>query len=214
MIVGFPGTADPYQRRLGPEGEEAADLIGPDGHTEQLPPYTRYPEQAFAQKALGMNVAQSTSTSMLTQPNLPIPGAGGIGLATRDPEFSSTEDLVSAQSRGSIRSFTSEASNHAINTAALAVTNEKESTPNWKIAARRKVWGVLPCWAVVLGGVVLVTLSVILGTVIGTVLGPHLKKGSPHDKYSLFFPGSAFGCMLTHFVGLLRQRHLLLVLYP
>ena len=32
-----------YQRRLGPDGEDADDLIGPDGHTEQLPPYTRYP---------------------------------------------------------------------------------------------------------------------------------------------------------------------------
>ena len=39
--VGFPGTPDNYQRRLGPDGEEVADMIGPDGHTEQLPPYTR-----------------------------------------------------------------------------------------------------------------------------------------------------------------------------
>lgn len=36
------GGSNRYERRLGPEGEDADDFIGPDGHTEQLPPYTRY----------------------------------------------------------------------------------------------------------------------------------------------------------------------------
>ncbi|KAI1124234.1 hypothetical protein F5Y10DRAFT_249911 [Nemania abortiva] len=187
ITVGFPGTTGgDYQRRLGPDGEEAADLIGPDGHTEQLPPYTRYPVEAYAQKALGITVAQPTSTVPLAQQNLEIPGAGGIGLATRNPEFASTEDLNrlnSPQSRRSIRSFTSEASHHSINTAALAVTNEK-GTSNWKIAARRKIWGVFPCWALVLGVIVLVLLGVVIGTVIGTVIAPQLHKGPPHDKSS------------------------------
>ena len=46
--VGFPGLNQQYARRLGPEGEEADDIIGPDGHTEQLPPYTRYPDGSEA----------------------------------------------------------------------------------------------------------------------------------------------------------------------
>ncbi|KAI0112476.1 hypothetical protein GGR51DRAFT_568572 [Nemania sp. FL0031] len=185
--VGFPGTGGgDYQRRLGPDGEEAADLIGPDGHTEQLPPYTRYPTEAYAQKALGVTVAQPTAAVLPMQQSLEIPGAGGIGLATRNPEFASTEDLNrlnSPQSRRSIRSFTSEASHHSINTAALAVTNEK-GTSNWKIAARRKVWGVVPCWALVLGVIVLVLLGVVIGTVIGTVIAPQLRKGPGHKKSS------------------------------
>jgi hypothetical protein len=42
--VGFPGHAPRhYHRQIGPDGEDVADIIGPDGHTEQLPPYTRYP---------------------------------------------------------------------------------------------------------------------------------------------------------------------------
>ncbi|KAI1758353.1 hypothetical protein F4782DRAFT_477656, partial [Xylaria castorea] len=182
--VGFPGTSGDYQRRLGPDGEEAADMIGPDGHTEQLPPYTRYPVEAYAQKALGISVIQPALPSSPVQQNLEIPGAGGIGLATRNPEFSSTEDLnqlSSPQSRRSIRSFASEASHHSINTAALAVTNEKRE-PNWKTAARRKVWGVVPCWAVVLGVIVLVMLGVVVGTVIGTVYVSHLKKNSDRNK--------------------------------
>ncbi|KAI0469000.1 hypothetical protein F4859DRAFT_523227 [Xylaria cf. heliscus] len=180
--VGFPGASNNYQRRLGPDGEEAADLIGPDGHTEQLPPYTRYPTEAYAQKALGISVTPSTLRSTPVAQNLEIPGAGGIGLATRNPEFSSTEDLNdlnSPQSRRSIRSFASEASHHSINTAALAVTNEKRE-PNWKVAAKRKAWGVVPCWAVVLGVIILVLLGVVVGTVIGTVYVSHLNKGSNH----------------------------------
>lgn len=42
--VGFPGLGQPYQRVRGPDGEEQ-DIIGMDGHAEQLPPYTRYPDE-------------------------------------------------------------------------------------------------------------------------------------------------------------------------
>lgn len=36
--VGFPGLGQPYQRVRGPDGEEQ-DIIGMDGHAEQLPPH-------------------------------------------------------------------------------------------------------------------------------------------------------------------------------
>ncbi|CAK7228598.1 hypothetical protein SEUCBS140593_006966 [Sporothrix eucalyptigena] len=55
ISVGFPGMADNYQRRIGPDGEDVADLIGPDGHTEQLPPYTRYPDEAYNRKIAAAN---------------------------------------------------------------------------------------------------------------------------------------------------------------
>lgn len=42
VISGLNGPPHSYQRRLGPDGEDADDLIGPDGYTEQLPPYSRY----------------------------------------------------------------------------------------------------------------------------------------------------------------------------
>lgn len=41
-VLGFPGRQRTYQRRFGPDPDEAADIIGPDGYTEQLPAYTRY----------------------------------------------------------------------------------------------------------------------------------------------------------------------------
>jgi hypothetical protein len=128
--VGFPGHGADYQRRLGPDGEEAADIIGPLGHTEQLPPYTKYPNEAFARRVA---------------PGLPdIAGAGGIGLATRDPEFASRENLNSPLSRLSQRSLTSD-SDHQINVAAFTVS-EKPPEKKWKIFAQRKVWGIVPVW--------------------------------------------------------------------
>jgi hypothetical protein len=44
ITVGFPGNGANYRRRTGPDGEEL-DVVGPDGHAEALPPYTRYPIQ-------------------------------------------------------------------------------------------------------------------------------------------------------------------------
>lgn len=41
-MPGFPGRERNYQRRFGPDSDEAADIVGPDGYTEQLPAYTRY----------------------------------------------------------------------------------------------------------------------------------------------------------------------------
>jgi len=41
--VGFAGVGNSYRRQVGPDGEEQ-DIIGSDGHAEQLPPYSRYPE--------------------------------------------------------------------------------------------------------------------------------------------------------------------------
>lgn len=60
--VGFPGLNTGYHRQIGPDGEEQ-DIIGPDGHTEQLPPYSKYPEEGPTKASL---VAEATSTPIET----------------------------------------------------------------------------------------------------------------------------------------------------
>jgi hypothetical protein len=152
--VGFPGRGGVYQRRLGPDGEEAADIIGPLGHTEQLPPYTRYPENAVARKA----------TPVLPQ----LPGAGGIGLATRDPEFASREDLSSPLSTQSYRRSMTSDSGHQINTAAV-VAAEKPPEKKWKTVAKRKVCGIVPIWVFVLVGIVFLVFIIILAAVLAVI---------------------------------------------
>lgn len=219
--VGFTGAQDNYQRRIGPEGEEAGDMIGPDGHTEQLPPYTRYPDEAYQRKIAGIGgvsamepaagasssssdaralaaIPASGSTSASASVSSPrtsagstalqaIPGAGGIGLATRNPEFSSREDLSihaanSPHSRQSVRSFTSEGDNPQINTAAQSVLNEKKPAKKWQIMARRKVWGVVPCWALTITIIIIVMLAVVLGTVLGIFFNKPKKPPGPSDS--------------------------------
>lgn len=159
--VGFHGMGNNYQRQLGPDGEEAGDLIGPLGHTEELPPYTRYPT-AFVRK-------NSVEGNDAGPPQLTIAGAGGIGIATRNPEFSSDDDLALSRSRPSIRSATSEASQHDINTAAREMT-EKPAMGKWQRRAKKKMWGIVPYWAICLLVAGLVMMGIVMGAVIGTML--------------------------------------------
>lgn len=174
--VGFPGSSDNYQRRLGPEGEEIAGLIGPDGHTEELPPYTQYPDEAFARKTRS-NVALPAV----------IPGAGGMGLATRNPEFASQEDLRSLGPRStrSTPSIMSEASSHQVNVAAMQEA-EKPQLKKWQQVARRKLCNVVPIWVLVLIALVFVLFGIILGTVLAVLKPKHSSNNQdkPHHSSS------------------------------
>ncbi|OAX84571.1 hypothetical protein ACJ72_01049 [Emergomyces africanus] len=42
--VGFPGREQTFQSRRNQGADEVGDIVGVDGHAEQLPPYTRYPD--------------------------------------------------------------------------------------------------------------------------------------------------------------------------
>jgi hypothetical protein len=64
--LGFPGLNNGYHRVLGPDGEEQ-DIIGPDGHTEQLPPYTRFPDAGPTKASLAAEA--SASSRVLPAPN-------------------------------------------------------------------------------------------------------------------------------------------------
>lgn len=184
--VGFNGMGNGYRRQLGPDGEEAGDLIGPLGHMEELPPYTRYPEDPFQDKPVTedestpapiavVDVAATTPVGLtISSPVQSIPGAGGIGLATRNPEFSSTEDLSALPRRSapSVRSRTSLESYHEINGAARDFA-EKPSPSKWQRRARKKLWGVVPYWAICLLVSGIVIMGVVMGTVIGTIVTRH-----------------------------------------
>jgi hypothetical protein len=193
--VGFAGRADQYQRRIGPDGEEIADIVGPDGHTEQLPPYSREPpssipygSEAAARKAreaaesaaravpaagpvVGAAVVASASASAIAPSTLL--GAGGLGLATRNPEF---DEPGSPRSRHSSRSFATEASQHNINTAAADVAMSEKPKPlkRWQAWGRRRCCGVVPYWALVLAITVVVLVA---GLVIGAVVGTQARNG-------------------------------------
>ncbi|EHK96852.1 hypothetical protein M7I_7393 [Glarea lozoyensis 74030] len=146
-----------------------------DGHTEELPPYTQYPDEAFARKTrptvtLAVPNGSSSGPAMAMAP-----GAGGIGLATRNPEFASQEDLNSPQSRGSIMS---DLSGHNVNTAAAnaAIGNEKPQLKSWQKAARRKVCGIIPVWVFGIIAISFIFFGIILGTVLSILKPKHSKN--------------------------------------
>lgn len=198
MPVGFPGMGGHYQRRIGPDGEDAADIIGPDGHTEQLPPYTRYPDEAYARKvrdadqqavapfpAVGAAVVDPPPAPPVASLRASVAGAGGIGLATRNPEFEPADDLDSPRSRHSSRSFGTDTSHQVINpTATDAVVSEKQATKKEKaqLWARRRLWGVVPYWAICLAIIILVIMVIVLGAVVGTITAQHSYKKSSKNQ--------------------------------
>ena len=237
ISVGFPGMADNYQRRIGPDGEDVADLIGPDGHTEQLPPYTRYPDEAYSRKFAAANaqphhdplagpLADPTADRMAAPNTVPvavlaagatavpdpaaiepatptpepastsahvavpapiqlIPGAGGIGLASRNPEFDGVEDAESPRSRYSLRSFNSEGSGHEINTAARNISEKRRHRAPHFIQryGGRRILGVIPYWAICLVITALLLMGIILGSVIGTFVTRHRRAQELHHPY-------------------------------
>lgn len=188
--LGFTSAPDPYQRRLGPDGEELAAIIGPDGHTEELPPYTRYPDDFYARKIRGDNdperpgesagpaaavavVPVTTMAAISTGRPSSIPGAGGIGLAARNPEFDarSVDGADLPGSRQSTRSFTGD-SQHEINTAAATVS-EKPQLGKWQKLAKKKACGVIPYWALGLTFTAVLVVLIVVAAVIGTLLSQH-----------------------------------------
>lgn len=113
----------------------------------------------------------------MTGTSTPAGTATGAGRATRNPEFSSTEeDLQPSQSRPSSNS------RHDINTAAQS-SAEKARMNKWQRRGKKKLWGIVPYWAICLLLIGVVLMGVILGAVIGTVLSHHKSRpsGGPSD---------------------------------
>lgn len=178
--LGWHARHAQYQRQLGAEGEDMG-FVGPGGHTEELPPYSQYPDLALERKVRGagpetvplgiaIQAVQPAQTSSLPA----IPGAGGLGLATRNPEFESRDDLDSPRSRHSSRSFTSD-SEHEINLAAEkagGMSEKEQPVTGWRMRMRKRVCGVVPVWALVL----LVTFLIVVASVAGAMYGLFGKR--------------------------------------
>ncbi|KAF1982233.1 hypothetical protein K402DRAFT_407744 [Aulographum hederae CBS 113979] len=151
--VGFPGHTTDYHRQIGPDGEEQ-DIVGPDGHTEQLPPYSRYPEGA---------------AKIVAEDATPEPLPNNVPAANSNP------------SRQDIPSTISQSSSQATPTSSAGLLPTHSSPPNtsnveerpwneksWKEKRNSKVmFGLVPCWAMVLGIILIMVIGAVLGGVIG-----------------------------------------------
>ncbi|KAL1624778.1 hypothetical protein SLS56_007663 [Neofusicoccum ribis] len=159
--VGFPGLGQGYHRQIGPDGEEQ-DIIGPDGHTEQLPPYSRFPEEGPTKASL---MAVPEEFGLVTTA-----AAGGAATTSQD----SQEPLQPQARSGS----------DATNEGGPGDENDKTwSEKTWKEKRKTRIlWGKVPLWVLITAIVIIVILAVILGVVIGTFMAKEHMKGKGKDK--------------------------------
>ena len=153
LAAGLPATHQGYQRRLGPDGEDADDLIGPDGYTEQLPPYSRYANGVPPKYTSGFDSVSHNDTAAV-------------------PLDNSQETLRSPQSAdaGLVNPFADSSTQVSTN---LNVVPPKDEGGNFKERVRRrgkkKVCCGISCW-LCMGITAIVFLAVLLGGVIGGIV--------------------------------------------
>lgn len=100
-------------------------------------------------------------------------------MATRNPEYSSTEENLSVAQSG--RSGETSENSRQINTAAQDYA-EKLPTGKWQRRARKKLWGIVPYWAICLLVFGLVIVGVVMGAVLGMVLADDDKPKKDPDE--------------------------------
>ena len=168
--VGFPGLRQTYARRLGPDGEDADDIIGPDGHTEQLPPYTRYPDGNPHHAPL--RAAAASSSQPASTRSSVVPAA--------DPEV---EEASPQPATTSARAPLLED-----DTEAATSNDSTQRQPKWARRSKKRFFGGrVPAWCMCIGLAAVIALAATLGGAIGHwIASQHGSHGDFDDKN--FFP--------------------------
>ncbi|KAF2398337.1 hypothetical protein EJ06DRAFT_103828 [Trichodelitschia bisporula] len=152
--VGFPGRVVAFRRRIGPDGEEQ-DILGPDGHTEQLPPYSQYPEEG-----------EKGPLPIITPLSIPVSPPATIH---------SHDNLLSAQQispQREVQSLEVEAPAAQVTSSGSSLSEKKPwKEKTWKEKQMTRVCGGrLPVWVIVAIIAVIVFIGIILGGVVGGML--------------------------------------------
>lgn len=170
--VGFPGLGGDYTRRLGPDGEDQ-DLIGELGHTEQLPPYTRYPEDGPEKVPLLMPTAPTALHSVApvagTDPSMPLMHT----MITPSEQPRATQSMTDESalhrqsSRLSAQQLMSSRSSVISSSTPSYDKDRKWSDKTWKERSKHRVCCGIPAWCILLAVCVIVFIAAVIGGVIG-----------------------------------------------
>lgn len=170
--VGFPGLAQNYTRRMGPDGEDQ-DIIGEDGHTEQLPPYSRYPEDGPEKVPLLLPSAPTALHSRApvagTDPGMPLMHTNLRAAPTPVPQSMADEsELTSHSSRMSGSALALITSHFPSDSTSIRANGETKTwkEKNWKEKRKTRFCGI-PFWWILLAACVLAFVGAVLGGVIG-----------------------------------------------
>ncbi|KAJ4377647.1 hypothetical protein N0V83_000475 [Neocucurbitaria cava] len=206
--VGFPGLNNGYHRVLGPDGEEQ-DIIGPDGHTEQLPPYSRFPEEGPTKASLAAEASASRvlpapiqvadaedpfttpvspvsplSVHSFSAPALPsaplLPSVTPARLPPQRPETQTGHAApVSSTQANTVPAEPSDSSSASLLTRETSYSEKAEPTEVRSSWRKRKLWGKIPMGVAVFVLILMLVFAVALGAAIGTVVA---KKHGNKDK--------------------------------
>ena len=182
--VGFPGLGNSYARIRGPDGEEQ-DLLGEDGHTEQLPPYTRYPEDGPEKvPLLAVPSALHTQGPVAgNDPSMPLMHEHLAPAPTPQSRQQSMTDQSALDRQGSIRhpsmpNIERMATNRSRRSDDTDWTKKSWKEKTWKEKRKTRFCGI-PFWWILLALCVLGFIAAVLGGVIGGyVSGAHHGLGS------------------------------------
>ena len=185
-MPGFPGVAAQQGvRRLRPDGEDVDDIIGPDGYTEQLPPYSRYAN----------GIPPKYDSAAASFPNHSAPDSQPEGSGSQETLQRRTREYPGEYYRPEEPASPVVPVNpFADSTAQLSSTTAVNSSPSSSLAkdekgsfknrvkekSNKKVCcGLLPCWALAFVVVVLCAAILLGGVIGGVVAGHHFQKNYP-----------------------------------
>lgn len=161
--VGFPGANNTYLRRVGPEGEEQ-DIIGADGHAEQLPPYSRYPEEVHLKSVNALPpINESSSPVQSTAQH----STSQVALTERS---SRTNLPLVVNGRPMTQGSSSDGT---------GLSEKSWSEKSWRERRKTRICGVA-CGLWMLAFITLGIIILISTTVIGVTLG--VEKSKHHHK--------------------------------
>lgn len=166
--LGFPGHTQTYQRPSGRADDDVGDLVGPDGHLEQLPPYSRYPDAA-APKIEGQ--VDATNDAGV------VPDENGTNGPTAIPvsEVSSRTMVTETAALHTESQRQSQSSDRAPATGVMAFEEKL------KTKGKKKACCGLPVWTLILVGVIMLV-GACIGGVIGGVLGAKKAAEEENEK--------------------------------
>ena len=171
-----------HQRRLGPDGEDVDDLIGPDGYAEQLPPYTQFANDIPPKRDLDASnqvnypTPASDQSPTATPVAYPSEASQSISQHGQNPIYVS-HTIVQTTSQSALEGSSTQVSS---TTAVDAVTKDERGGTMQRVQRRgkRKVcWGRVPCWLFL--AVILFCIAIVIGGIIGALLAHHhgVEKG-------------------------------------
>ena len=178
--VGFPGMRGHYQTQVDQQGEDVGDIVGPDGHMEQLPPYSRFPDDPSGKRTAAMAavpVAPAASTPGETsQPIPPIQPAQPA--QPIQPPTASTDDRPVSHGSAATEPVDNNSGDHlAVNAVSSSGSNFSEKI---RRNGKRRICFGLPLW-LVLGVIAVIVFAATLGAIIGGVVANQRGQSDPRQ---------------------------------